>query len=404
MMMDARAQQIAQGEEKQRNARNRRVLKDIGNLVIDGGDQGKKQKAIVGRGVTRAATKKEVEKPTEVEVIVISSDDDSEKPAARPVSRRQVVEPQRKKGVKTVTAILTARSKAACGLKNRPRDVVVDIDIADVDNHLAVVEYVDDLYNYYKLAEVDSIVHDYMEAQPDVTAKMRSILVDWLIEVHRKFELMPETLYLTLNLVDRFMAVKSVTRRELQLVGISSMLIACKYEEIWAPQVYDFVCISDKAYTGEQVLLMEKAILQRLEWYLTVPTPYVFLVRYVKASVPHDAMVENMSFFLAELGLVHYSVAIAYSPSLIAASAVFAARCTLHKTPFWDETLKHHTGYKEDQLLGCAKKLAELHSGAAESRLKAVVKKFSSADRGSVALLPAAKLLLIGSSDVVQLH
>ncbi|CAN0905198.1 CYCB1-4 [Linum grandiflorum] len=303
MMMDARAQQIAQGEEKQRNARNRRVLKDIGNLVIDGGDQGKKQKAIVGRGVTRAATKKEVEKPTEVEVIVISSDDDSEKPAARPVSRRQVVEPQRKKGVKTVTAILTARSKAACGLKNRPRDVVVDIDIADVDNHLAVVEYVDDLYNYYKLAEVDSIVHDYMEAQPDVTAKMRSILVDWLIEVHRKFELMPETLYLTLNLVDRFMAVKSVTRRELQLVGISSMLIACKYEEIWAPQVYDFVCISDKAYTGEQVLLMEKAILQRLEWYLTVPTPYVFLVRYVKASVPHDAMVLE-HFFILYSGVV----------------------------------------------------------------------------------------------------
>jgi hypothetical protein len=76
-----------------------------------------------------------------------------------------------------------------------------------------------------------------MVKQIDINAKMRSILVDWLIEVHRKFELMPETLFLTINIVDRFLSMKSVSRRELQLVGISSMLIASKYEEIWAPEV-----------------------------------------------------------------------------------------------------------------------------------------------------------------------
>lgn len=80
-------------------------------------------------------------------------------------------------------------------------------------------------------------VHDYMDAQPEINEKMRSILVDWLTEVHRKFQLMPETLYLTLNIVDRFLSREVVPRRELQLVGISSMLIACKYEEIWAPEV-----------------------------------------------------------------------------------------------------------------------------------------------------------------------
>ena len=87
------------------------------------------------------------------------------------------------------------------------------------------------------MKQEDGCVHDYMGSQPDINAKMRSILVDWLIEVHRKFELMPETLYLTLNIVDRFLSVKAVPRRELQLVGISSMLIASKYEEIWAPEV-----------------------------------------------------------------------------------------------------------------------------------------------------------------------
>jgi len=140
----------------------------------------------------------------------------------------------------------------------------VDIDAADVEDELAVVEYVEDMYKYYKHAEVmfhflsrlvnfplslndssinvfvlqvASGVHDYMQVQPEINAKMRSILVDWLIEVHRKFELMPETFYLTINIVDRFLAVKVVPRRELQLVGIGSMLIACKYEEIWAPEV-----------------------------------------------------------------------------------------------------------------------------------------------------------------------
>lgn len=67
---------------------------------------------------------------------------------------------------------------------------------------------------------------------------MRAILIDWLIEVHKKFELVPESLYLTINIVDRFLAVKTIPRRELQLAGISAMLIACKYEEIWAPEVH----------------------------------------------------------------------------------------------------------------------------------------------------------------------
>ncbi|KAJ6302818.1 hypothetical protein OIU77_016836 [Salix suchowensis] len=286
-----------------------------------------------------AEIKKANEKHRPEDVIVISSDEtEKSKPVSRRVSR---------KGVKTLTSILSARSKAAFG---KAEDTVVDIDAADVTNELAVVEYVDDMYEFYKLTEVDSRVHDYLQSQPDINGKMRSILVDWLIEVHRKFELMPETLYLTINIVDRFLAVKMVPRRELQLVGISSMLLACKYEEIWAPEVNDFVCISDNAYIREQVLAMEKAILGKLEWYLTVPTPYVFLVRYIKASIPSDKETESLVFFLSELGLMQYPVVVKYGPSKIAASAVYAARCTMDKSPFWTETLKHHTGYTEDML------------------------------------------------------
>lgn len=108
----------------------------------------------------------------------------------------------------------------------------MNIDATDKDNELAAAEYIDDIYKFYKLSEDDYPVHDYMVSQPDINAKMRAILIDWLIKVHRKFELMPETFYLTLNIVDRFLSMKVVPRKELQLVGISSMLIASKYEEI----------------------------------------------------------------------------------------------------------------------------------------------------------------------------
>ncbi|CAJ1971237.1 unnamed protein product [Sphenostylis stenocarpa] len=416
VVMASRAEQPINGEvreNKQKNmggeGRNRRVLQDIGNLVAKQGNGGinvskpvtrnfraqllanaqektKKSSTEVENGVVVAKAKAAQKPKEEPEVIVISSDDESEKEIQSVVKGKKT----RDKNAKAYSSVLSARSKAACGL---PRELVVNIDATDMDNELAAAEYIDDIYEFYKNTENDGRVHDYIDSQPDINAKMRSILVDWLIEVHRKFELMPETLYLTLNIVDRFLSVKAVPRRELQLVGISSMLLASKYEEIWAPEVNDFVCISDNAYVCEQVLLMEKTILRKLEWYLTVPTPYVFLVRYIKASTPSDKEMENMVLFLAELGMMHYPTVVLHCPSLIAASAVLAARCTLERTPFWTSTLKHYTRYSEEQLRDCAKILVNLHAAAPESKLRAVYKKFSSSDCCSVALRSPAKNL-----------
>ncbi|KAK4339164.1 hypothetical protein RND71_040626 [Anisodus tanguticus] len=386
--------------------KNRRVLGDIGNLVTAPAVGGKPKPQIT-RPATRSfcaqllanaqaeKNKKlaEVVKKVPVKkkasdnetVNVISPDEVKAIEEESPLSRRKT-----KKTGKTLTSTLTARSKAACGLSNRPKNEIDDIDAADADNHLAAVEYVEDIYNFYKLTEDEGRVNDYMDFQPELNHKMRAILVDWLIEVHRKFDLMPESLYLTINLLDRFLSVKTVPRRELQLVGISSMLIACKYEEIWAPEVNDFIHISDNAYARDQILQMEKAILGKLEWYLTVPTPYVFLVRYIKASSPNDQEMENMAFFFAELGLMNYQTTIACCPSMLAASSVYAARRTLNKSPVWTQTLQHYTGYSEDQLMECTKQLVSYHLGAAENKLKAIYRKFSSPDRGAVALFPPA--------------
>ncbi|MCL7037779.1 hypothetical protein MKW94_007406 [Papaver nudicaule] len=371
----------AQTADAAPGANIRRPLGDIGNnkKQIDGA-QAKRA------GVPKAVQKKVTVKPIP-EVIDISPDTEEIK-KEKPKSHHR----SSKKKVHTLTSVLSARSKAACGITDRPKEAIIDIDGADANNHLAAVEYVEDLYKFYKLTEHSSMVHDYMDMQNQINGHMRMILVDWLIEVHNKFELTAETLYLTIHIVDRYLSMNLVARRELQLVGISAMLIASKYEEIWAPEVNDFVCISDKAYTREQILVMEKSILGKLGWTLTVPTPYHFLIRFVKAAVA-DKETENMTFFLAELGLMQYTM-IKYCPSMLAASAVYAAHCTLKKAPLWNETLKLHTGFSEAQLIDCAKELVSFHSAAPEHKLRVVYRKYSSSERGVVALLPPANNLL----------
>lgn len=131
--------------------------------------------------------------------------------------------------------------------------------------------------------------------------------------MHYKFELMDETLYLTVNLIDRFLAAQPVVRKKLQLVGVTAMLLACKYEEVSVPVVEDFIVISDKAYSRKEVLemvyktksiylfpflnniirfriydllvcLQEKLMINTLQFNLSIPTPYVFMRRFLKAA------------------------------------------------------------------------------------------------------------------------
>ncbi|KAH9675272.1 Cyclin-B1-2 [Citrus sinensis] len=334
----------------------------------------------------------QAQQPQPQEVIELSPDTEKEKVAAN--KKKKEGEVSAKKKSQTLTSVLTARSKAACGLAQKPKEQIVDIDAKDANNDLAGIEYVEDIYKFYKLVENESRPCSYIHTQTEISERMRAILVDWLIDVHQEFELSQETLYLTINIIDRFLSVKVVSRRELQLVGMGAMLIASKYEEIWAPEVNDLVRIADNAYSHPEVLAMEKTILGKLEWTLTVPTYYVFLVRFIKASIPDQDM-ENTVYFLAELGMMHYDT-LMFSPSMVAASAVYAARCTLNRSPAWTDTLRFHTGFSETQLMDCARLLVYFHSKASESRLQVVHKKYSRTQRGSVSLLPPAKSLLSG--------
>ncbi|XP_074310630.1 G2/mitotic-specific cyclin S13-7 isoform X1 [Silene latifolia] len=383
---------ITEEPKQKKEAGNRRALQEIGNLVnFQNVPIIKSLGALSLANDQGGANKKKVTLKPEHETVIIISSDDEEDENEKLNKKKRILSGKksyRKKKAHSLTYVLTARSKMACGLGIKPKDEVTNIDDVDANNELAVVEYVEDIYKFYKVVEDENRVCNYMPWQSHINEKMRMILVDWLVEVHNKFELLPETLYLTIDIVDRYLSRKIVSRKELQLIGISSMLLACKYEEIWAPEVNDFICISDNAYTKEQILAMEKEILGKLEWNLTVATPYVFLLRFIKATLPADNEMENMAFYMAESGLLQYQVVVLFSPSLIAASAVYAAIHYLGGTRGWTETLKHYTGYSEEELKGCAKMLVKYQMSAKECKLKGVHRKFSSIVRGAVALLP----------------
>ncbi|VVA99412.1 unnamed protein product [Arabis nemorensis] len=261
---------------------------------------------------------------------------------------------------------------------------ILDIDVSDSKNSLAAVEYVQDLYEFYRKMESFSCVPvDYMAQQMDLNDKMRAILIDWLIEVHDKFDLMNETLFLTVNLIDRFLSKQGVMRKKLQLVGLVALLLACKYEEVSVPVVEDLVLISDKAYTRKDVLEMEKIMLSTLQFNVSLPTQYPFLKRFLKAAQA-DKKCEVLASFLIELALVEYEM-LRFPPSLLAATAVYTAQCTLDGYRQWNSTCEFHCHYSEAQLMECSRKMVSLHAKAATGNLTGVYRKYSTSKFGYIA-------------------
>merc|ERR1719356_365155 len=144
-----------------------------------------------------------------------------------------------------------------------------------------VVDYLSDIYRVLQDDEAKCPVRpNFMDKQPHVNPKMRAILVDWLIDVHKKYKLRPETLFLAIGLIDRFLEKRSTSRRHLQLVGVTALLIAAKFEELYPPQINDFVYVTDKAYSKEEVLRMEVSMLTVLDFKICRPTAAHFMDRY----------------------------------------------------------------------------------------------------------------------------
>ncbi|XP_030598495.1 G2/mitotic-specific cyclin-B1 [Archocentrus centrarchus] len=223
-----------------------------------------------------------------------------------------------------------------------------DVDADDHDNPMLCSEYVKDIYKYLRQLEIEQNIRpDYLQGQ-EVTGNMRAILIDWLVQVNLKFRLLQETMYMTVGIIDRFLQDHPVPKKQLQLVGVTAMFLASKYEEMYPPEISDFAYVTDRAYTTAQIRDMEMTILRVLKFKLGRPLPLQFLRR---ASKIYEVTAEQhtLAKYLLELTMVDYEM-VHFPPSLVA-SAALALTLKVLDAGEWDVTLQHYMDYTAESLI-----------------------------------------------------
>jgi hypothetical protein len=223
-----------------------------------------------------------------------------------------------------------------------------DLDKEDNDDPLMVSEYVVEIFEFlYKLQKTYMPDPNYVDKQTHFNWLMRGVLVDWLVEVHTKFRLLPETLFLAVNIVDRYLSEQNTELDQIQLIGITSLFIAAKYEEVFSPAVANFSYLAD-GYSMEDILEAERLILQVLDFRNSYPNPMNFLRRISKAD-DYDIQTRTIGKYLLEISLFEPRL-LKYLPSDHAAAAMFLSRRILNRLP-WDANLAHYAGDRNEKAI-----------------------------------------------------
>merc|ERR1719402_2137807 len=264
----------------------------------------------------------------------------------------------------------------------------IELDDASEDSHAG--QYVNHCFEYLRYKEhLMATPPRYLDNHADITPKMRSILVDWLVQVHKRFKLQAETLYLTVAIMDKYLHVStSSSKNEMQLIGVTSMMLACKYEEIYSPEIDDFVYMCDNAYTAEELQKMELKIFEELDYNLGFPLSIQFLRRLSKTGHEVvDGIQHAMAKYLLELCLMDYDLCTA-KPSLVAAAALKLS-LELLADESWGPVFQHYSEYTAEDLsytvnLIC-KTLYQIEFTKNCSKLTAIKKKYSESKNCSVA-------------------
>ncbi|KAL3514405.1 hypothetical protein ACH5RR_027122, partial [Cinchona calisaya] len=236
-------------------------------------------------------------------------------------------------------------------------DEAMDIDDAQPDD----IHFVPEIFQYLHQLEIErGPLPDYLEnVQNDVTVDMRAVLADWLVLAADESEFHPDTLHRTVSIIDRFLSGVSINGQSLQLLGVSSMFIASKYEEKTNHRVGYFCDLADTSYTAQEVLLMEYDVLTSLNYEMFNPTITTFLRRFIRIAKEDFAgpslRLDFMACYLAELSLLEYDC-LKFLPSLVAAAVVFLSRFTLERRlPPWNAALQHYSGYRPADLKDCVR-------------------------------------------------
>ncbi|KAL7744024.1 hypothetical protein ACLKA6_001255 [Drosophila palustris] len=272
---------------------------------------------------------------------------------------------------------------------------VENMDTGDQKHLILDSEYDSDIYNYlYELEDRLPIRVNHLGQQLEVTSRMRAVLIDWLNDVHLQFQLVTETFHLAVAIIDRYLQVVNTTKRQhFQLVGVTALFIATKYEEMKPPVIADFVYIADDAFTHREIRQMELQVLKAIDSNLSRPLPIHFLHRFLKAANAEGAH-HAMSKYFLELSTLDCGLS-NYKPSEIAAASLYLSLHLLNGNAgvatgldgnHWTPILMQHSRYTEQHLRPITRQIAKLAREAPHAKLRSVYSKYQASKLGKIAL------------------
>ena len=249
-----------------------------------------------------------------------------------------------------------------------------------------LAHHIDKIFSHLKIRESKCLIKEdyFKKKQKQVDPKMREVLIDWLIEVHNRYKMRHETIFLATRLIDKYLSVKPIEYDRFQLLGTASLMISAKYEEIYPPKVKDFVYICANAYSRSDVLEMEAKILRIVNFDLVFPTSIQFFGFFQKIF-SFESTIKNLTYYILYGSLISQNFT-QKNPRLLAYSAIIMA----------NKAFKNYDGikkfkncipgdFKDSEVNLCIFQIYNMLLSMKKSELSALRTKFSSEKFGNIA-------------------
>ncbi|KAI9489658.1 cyclin-like protein [Zychaea mexicana] len=220
--------------------------------------------------------------------------------------------------------------------------------VASRRDPMLVEEYEEEIFKHLRESELETLADpDYISNHTEISWKMRGVLIDWVIEIHYLFQLLPETLFLAVNIIDRFLSKRVVALSKLQLVGIAALFIATKFEEVSSPRLKDFIWMTDQSLKEEELMKAERFVAQVLDFKLTYANPLNFLRRASKTD-DYDVHSRMLAKYFMEISCVDHRF-IPIPPSKVAAASLWLSQRILTNGT-WTEERARLAGYRASEI------------------------------------------------------
>ena len=294
--------------------------------------------------------------------------------------------------------IQNAQRKNSSHFKQTNIQKIKYFDESKINNIQIPKDYINIIYYNLLLEEESSPIlnlkksGNHIKDQKEINSKMRSILIDWLIDVHYKFGFTDETLFLTISIIDRYLSLSQISRANFQLLGITALLIACKHEEIDLPKIDDFIYITDNAYIKDQVIKMEYDVLFKLDFSFLYPSPIKFF-EYLSIHFNFNKTMHEMGKYLMESFLLD-DKNFKYKSSIISCACAYIVMKFFKIKNYYDaydikfcnvDIIKGK--YNEINIKDCAKDICYLVDNIHKTNFLACFKKYSKKEKEDVANL-----------------